>query len=44
MVCPRKRTDRYRLTEPTPTLTSDTLPGALAFLRALRKPYPLGTR
>ena len=32
------------LTEPIPTLTSDTLPGAFAFLRALRKPYPLGTR
>ena len=28
--------------EPMPTLTSNTLPGALAFLCDAHKPYPLG--
>jgi hypothetical protein len=38
------QTDRYRLSEPTLTLTSSTLPGALAFLCDARRPYPLEAR
>ena len=38
------QTGRYRLNEPTPTLTSITLPGVLAFACDAHKSYPLGAR